>query len=103
MPTYVFTYRTPKDYRGSAESMTLWSSWFEQLGDHVQDRGNPVFARSQLGADPRNTVLGGYSLITADNLDDALDVAKTCPILASDGCVEVGELTPLESGRQLTT
>jgi len=93
MPTYVLTYRTQKDYRGSPESMNAWNSWFKELGDSVRERGNPVFARAQLGALATDSVLGGYSLVEAANLDAAVEMAKTCPILASGGGVEVGELT----------
>ena len=33
--------------------------------------------------------------MTADNLDEALTLAKACPIVAAGGGVEVGELADL--------
>jgi hypothetical protein len=66
MPTFVLAYRTPKDYApGSAETMAAWTAWFQSMGAQLQDYGNPVFARQTVGDTRAETVLGGYSLITA--------------------------------------
>lgn len=54
--------------------------------------GNPVFERITVGSSPGETVLGGYSLITAEDLEAAVALAKGCPILERGGAVEVGEL-----------
>jgi hypothetical protein len=44
----------------------------------------------------------GYTLVTADDLDAAVALARGCPFLQHDGGVEVGELTLLNRGtRQL--
>ena len=37
-------------------------------------------------------LIGGYSLIKADSLDEAADIAKGCPILKVGGNVEVREI-----------
>ena len=34
-------------------------------------------------------LVGGYLLVTADNLDDAAELARGCPILEVDGAVEI--------------
>lgn len=98
MPTYVITNRYPNGYTGSPEDMAAWNTWFDQLGDNLRDRGNPAFRRSTLGDCGPNTSLGGYSLIAADDLDQAVALAKGCPALQKAGGVEVGELTPLNDG-----
>jgi hypothetical protein len=50
----------------------------------------------------RNTVLVGYSVITAANPDEALAVAKGCSGLARDGGAEVAQLgeVPTRTGDQ---
>ena len=101
MPTYVIANRAPKEYRGSAETMAAWNAWFEQLGANLVDRGNPVFERRTLGNCGTDTVLGGYTLVSADNLDAAVALAAGCPHLAIGGGVEVGELTILNRGTRL--
>jgi hypothetical protein len=39
------------------------------------------------------TRLGGYTVITAADLDAAVALAARCPVLEHGGAVEVGELT----------
>jgi hypothetical protein len=87
-------YRAPKNYQpGGADAMAAWSNWFEEMGARVVERGNPVFDRTTLGNGVSDTVLGGYSVVTADDLESAVGLAKGCPFLGSGGGVEVGELT----------
>jgi hypothetical protein len=93
MPTYLISNRPPKDYRPSAEAAAQWKAWFDALGDHLAERGNPVLTRTALGRSAGETVLGGYTLIEADDLDAAVALAESCPMLRHGGGVEVGELT----------
>lgn len=95
MSTFVFAYRAPEGATGSPDGIAEWRAWFEELGAAVADRGNPVFERSALGNCGTGTVLGGYSLITADDLEAAVTLAKGSPALAHGGGVEVGALTIL--------
>jgi len=93
MSKFLFAYRVSQNYTpGSADTMAAWSAWFEQLGANVVDPGKPVFERIALGNSAADTVLGGYSLITADDLDAAVALAEGCPGLQEGGGVEVGEL-----------
>ena len=92
MSTFVFIYRSPKDYTPSSEAIDQWTAWFDQLGDNVVNRGDRVVGRSTLGGAPADTALGGYSLVRADDLEAAVALAKGCPILEQSGGVEVGEL-----------
>jgi hypothetical protein len=68
------------------------------------DAGNPVFHRSPLGnTTTTDTVLGGYSIASAENLEAAVVLAKGCPFLEAGGGVEVGELTLLNVVSMSTT
>ncbi|MCW2884446.1 MAG: hypothetical protein QOE54_4302 [Streptosporangiaceae bacterium] len=99
MSTYVFSYRAPKTYNmGTTDAVAAWSAWFEQLGANLVDRGNPVFERSTVGNCGADTALTGYSLVTADDIEAAVALAKGCPILENDCGVEVGEITVLNRG-----
>ncbi len=97
MPKYVFAYRAPKDLvPGSGGDVTpAWLEFHDRLGDKVVDFGNPVFAASSVGTCDESTRLGGYSFVTADDLESAVAMAKDSPTLAAGGGVEVGEITEL--------
>lgn len=96
MPNYVFAYRIPNSYQpGKPGATGAWVAWFKELGSHVADRGNPVFSSTTLGESGSSTSIGGYSLVTADDLESAVSLAKGCPALAVGGGVEVGEITEL--------
>jgi hypothetical protein len=92
MPSFVFTYRLTPGYTRTAESAEAWRSWFDGLGRHVADIGQPGLETGAVGNCGPDTKLGGYSLLTAVDLDEALRLAKDCPSLARDGGVEVAEL-----------
>lgn len=97
MPKYVFVYRTPNDYvPGEPDEVAAWTEFHDLLGDQVVDFGNPVFESSSLGnCEDASTRLGGYSFVTADDLESAVALAKGSPTLTTGGGVVVGEITEL--------
>jgi hypothetical protein len=92
MPTFVFSYRSTAGYQSTPESAGAWMAWFDGMDGHVADIGKPAVGSAGIGNCGPGTELGGYSLITADDLDHALELAKGCPALARDGGVEIGQL-----------
>jgi hypothetical protein len=101
MATFVFSYRMPAGFvPGRPEAVAAWTAWFEEMGASVADTGQPVLESVALGDCGRGTRLGGYSLITADDLDTALALAKGCPSLPQGGGIEVGALGALNRGGQ---
>jgi hypothetical protein len=92
MATFVFTYRTAPGYTRTPESAESWMAWFDGMGGHLADIGKPAAEAASVGNCGPGTELGGYSLITAANLDEALAVTEGCPSLARGGGVEVAQL-----------
>jgi hypothetical protein len=92
MTTFLLSYRMPEDYvPGEAGVTDRWRAWFDSLGDQLTNHGNPVFERTELGNCGPGTRLGGYSLITAPDLQTAITLAKGCPAVSGgSGGVEVG-------------
>lgn len=94
MGKYVFAYKgggaPPEDAEERKKVMDAWMGWFGSLGDSVMDMGNPLGASRVLGAGPTSG-LNGYSIISADSLDDAAAKAGGCPIIADGGTIEVYE------------
>lgn len=100
MAKYLFVYHggsKPDSQEEIAKMMDAWGQWFGSMGSAVIDGGNPVGMSSTVqsngsivsngGSNP----VSGYSLVEASDLDDALDKAKSCPILTAGGSIEVAE------------
>ncbi len=76
-------------YNASAEqgedTMEAWMAWFGSLGEHLVDVGNPiqggtlVMGKSVTELAAMNDLVGGYSLINAENIEEAVGLAKNCP------------------------
>lgn len=81
--------------------LPLWGAWMGQLGDKFVDPGNPIGHAKNVsnggtvhdGA-ASSPAASGYSILKADTLDAATELAKGCPILQSGGKVTVYEITP---------
>ena len=75
--------------------MDAWVAWFTALGPAIVDPGNPCGSSGAIASDGSVTTatsgVGGYSLLIADSLDAALEMAKGCPHLSANGSVEVYE------------
>jgi hypothetical protein len=71
--------------------------WYEDLGASIVDVGNPVGRAQTVSSDGSVTEGGGpnpvtgYTIIHAETVERAVELAKGCPILESGGSVEVGE------------
>ena len=91
MPKFLFSYRVPRDYQPGAESGQAWEAWFESLSSSRIDAGYAVVATQALGKlDDVQTRLGGYSLVTAEDIEGAAALAKGCPAIQLGGGVEIG-------------
>jgi hypothetical protein len=98
MPTFVFTYRTAGSNKSTPESAAAWKTWFQGMNDDLVDLGKPAVGAVGLGNCGPGTELGGYSVISAADLDAALAVATGCPQLNRDGGVEVAQLVDVPAG-----
>jgi hypothetical protein len=77
-------------------AMAAWGAWFGQLGGAVVDAGNPFAGSSSVGSDGAvsdgaGSGLSGYSVLQADSLAAAAELAKGSPVLAAGGSVDVYE------------
>jgi hypothetical protein len=96
MAKYLFAYKGGGMAQTDAEreaAMQAWGAWFGSLGAAVVDPGNPFGASSTVtsGGNGATGDLTGYSVLSADDLAAATELAKGCPILSSGGSVEVYE------------
>lgn len=104
MANFVLLYSGGSAGRTDAERkkvMEAWGGWFGKLGDKIVDPGNPFSEKIKMVSDggavhegALGTPATGYSIIKADSLNQATDLAKGCPVLLSGGKVTVYEVTP---------
>ena len=98
MAKYVFSFRVPSDYAPDAGTFAEWQAWFGGLGTALVDVGNAVTDYASLGdVGGSESRMVGYSVLSADDMDSALALAKECPAMRVGGGVEVGPV--LEAAR----
>jgi len=91
MTNYVFSFRVPAGYAPDARAVAEWQAWFGGLGSALVDVGNAVTDYASLGeVGGRDCRMIGYSLVSAEDLDSAVTLAKDCPVMRVGGGVEVG-------------
>ena len=83
------------------KGMQAWGGWFGKLGDQIVDAGNPFGEHAKNLANGAvhdgaagNPPATGYSILKADSLNSAAELAKGCPVLQSGGKITVYEITP---------
>lgn len=100
MANYVLAFKggsIPETAEEQQKVMGDWGAWYGGLGAAVVDGGTPFGASKSIAGD--GTVsdgaasgLTGYTILTADSLDAAVELSKGCPILADGaGSIEVYE------------
>lgn len=91
------------------EAKAITQKWMDWIGgiaaqDKLANRGNRLentgrVLKASITTDgpycETKEIVGGYSLITANSLDEAEQLAKGCPILPIGGSVEVREIKSL--------
>ena len=100
MPNFLFAYhggKRPETPEEGAAEMQKWRNWFEEMGAAVVQPGNPVGMSKTVSAgnvadDGGSNPVSGFSVVSANTMDDAIGLAKNCPICGSGGSVEVAEV-----------
>ena len=98
MPNYIFAYhggKRPETPEAGAQLMARWRTWISGLGTAMINPGNPVgksytVSASGVTDDGGANPLSGFSIVQADSLDAALEMAKGSPHL-DHGTIEVAE------------
>ncbi len=99
MSSYIFAYhggKKPESPEEGAKHMAKWKAWIGGLGDAVVNPGTPLGMSKTVSSggvsdDGGPNPLVGFSIVTADGMDAALEMAKGCPFLEM-GTIEVAEV-----------
>jgi len=81
--------------------MQGWIQWMESMrsrnillaSEPLESAGKQVTGKGKMIVDgpfaESKEIVGGFSIILAENLDEALEISRGCPIFELDGTVEV--------------
>jgi len=87
--------------QAAMDIIQTWDNWMQGLaqkgiltgGDALQLTGKHVKGFKKVVLDgpfaDGNEMFGGYLVVNAKDIDDAVEISKACPILDEDGSVEV--------------
>jgi hypothetical protein len=86
-----------------------WVAWFKDLNakGYIKDPGHPLEGAGKVVSGKRKVVndgpyaeakdvVGGYIIVEANDLADAAELSKGCPILEVGGSVEVRPIQQLK-------
>jgi hypothetical protein len=84
------------------QQMQRWVAWMKELGEkgHIKDPGHPLERTGKVIQGKQKTVtdgpfaetkdlVGGYTLVLAKDLSQAVELSRGCPIFEYGGIVEV--------------
>jgi hypothetical protein len=84
------------------QQMQKWMTWLKDLGakGHIKDQGQPLERSGKIVRGRNKTVtdgpfaeakdvIGGFTLVEARDIDQAVELSKGCPVFETDGAVEV--------------
>ena len=88
----------PETEEEQAAVMEAWGAWYGGLGEAVVDPGDPftpmakgVASDGTVSDGPAGSMASGYTILSADSLDAAAEMAKGCPVLQSGGEISIFE------------
>jgi hypothetical protein len=92
----------PESQAEQAAVMKAWEAWFGGLGSAIVDGGNPFTPKAKRIASDGTvsdgavgTMASGYSILKADSLDEAVEMARRCPVLQGGAQISVYETFPV--------
>ncbi|MEP2662193.1 MAG: hypothetical protein ABJH10_13790 [Marinomonas sp.] len=104
MPKFIFAYHGKPDIQSKeqgTEHMKKWKAWSQGLDDAIVDPGMPTNASMTVskegvaeggGTNP----LSGITVIQADTMEDAIEMAKGCPHLSGTGTIEIAQAMEMD-------
>lgn len=103
MSKFVMVYLGGKPPASEAEDQKHFAEymeWIKSMGEKAVSPMNP-FKNTQsvspegVVSSGSNSKMSGYTIIQANSMDEALELAKSCPFLKINGTLEVSELVEM--------
>ena len=88
----------PKTDEENTSMMNAWGLWLGEIADALVD-GNPFTANAKrvspdgaVSDGPVGPMISGYSMLKTGSMDDAVEMAKTCPAKLSGATISIFEV-----------
>lgn len=100
--------RPPEERQQHLQKWETWikeglvKGWMINPGDALKKEGRVVNAKKMVTDGPfieAKEIVGGFSIIQAESIDAAAEIAKGCPCLLTGGNVEVRPMEGFTLGR----
>jgi hypothetical protein len=100
MPNYLVTYHggpgMPSDPAAVQQMVAAFQTWVAEVGAAMRDPGAPLAAAKTVSADDvvdgqGEASIGGYTILEAGNLDEAVGLVRSHPFLTRGGSLQVSE------------
>ena len=114
MTEFVYLYRgyeLPASPGEMQQKTAKWMAWLKDLSDngHLKSLGEPLLPGGKVVKGTKKQVIdgpyaeakdvvGGYSIIMARDIEQAVEFSLGCPIFEDGGSVEVRQIGQLEVG-----
>ena len=97
-----------QDSQAAMENMQVWMNWMQGLaqkgilvgGEPLQPGRKQVSGKSKTITDgpfmEGKEFVGGYLVVNANDINEAVEISKGCPIFSENGNVEVRPLQKME-------
>lgn len=91
-----FPTKKPASPEEGKAAMQRWKQWIEEKSPHIINPGTPIGPTtivSSEGSSPNNTTtkLQGFTTIQAKSLEEAIEIAESCPFTEM-GNIHVGKI-----------
>ena len=95
---------TAQDSQAAKDYIQTWMSWMQGLaekgilagGDPLQTTGKHVSGSNKVVSDgpyaEGKEMVGGFLMVHAKDIDDAVEISKGCPIFNEGGSLEVRQI-----------
>lgn len=101
MTGYIIAYhgepKKPANPEEGVEQMGKWKAWLGSMGDAVINPGSPlgqskVVTPDGILEDDWPNAMFGFTIIEADSMEHAVELAGACPVVEYGGSLRVAEL-----------
>jgi hypothetical protein len=92
--TYEGAMEMPPTPEAREQMMSAFGAWVGEVGAHMVDPGAPLGASRAVTSDgdtDERSTIGGYTIVDAETLDEAVGLVRNHPFLKRGGTLHVSE------------